>query len=254
MNKYYYSKEGVSKGPYTIDELLLENINENTLIWHEDLTDWRKAGDIAELKSFLKKNPPPLPKDTQQKKPFFSNKLIIIFSSFIFIVLLILVIQKFESNKLEKYNKYEVVKEDTIKEKKSLISVDQAIKIAEKKFSKYAPNIESEGKNITYSKTFNGDLNNDGLDEIVIYFVCTPKSGGNMIVGREAAIYLNMGSTVKAITALNPEYPFHIQSIKENRLIVVEEVFDENDSPGFPSKGKLHYFILNGETLQEIVE
>lgn len=254
MSKYYYSKEGASKGPFTLKELLSEDISENTLVWHEDLTNWIRAGDVTELKGLIKKSPPPLPDDYLQKKPSFSSKLIIIFSSFIFIVLLVLFIKKFESNKLDRSNKYEVVKEDSIKEMESLISVDQAIKIAEKKFLKYTPNIESEGKNITYSKTFNGDLNNDGLDEIVIYFACTPKSGGNMIVGREAAIYLNTGTTVKAITALNPEYPFHIQSIKENRLIVVEEVFDENDSPGFASKGKLHYFVLNGESLQEIVE
>lgn len=254
MSKYYYSQGGVSKGPYTIDELLSENISENTLVWREDLTDWIRAGDITELKGLIKKSPPPLPKDSQQRKTLFSNKLIIIFSSFIFIVLLVLFIKNFESNKLDRFNKYEVVKEDSIKEMESLISIDQAIKIAEKKFLKYTPNIESEGKFITYTKTFNGDLNNDGLHEIVIYFACTPKSGGNMIVGREAAIYLNTGTTVKAITALNPEYPFHIQSIKENRLIVVEEVFDENDSPGFASKGKIHYFQLNGESLQEIVD
>ena len=46
-----------------------------------------------------------------------------------------------------------------------------------------------------------GDINNDSLPDCIIYFVMTSKSGGNAIIGREAAIYINTGKKMKVVGA-----------------------------------------------------
>ncbi len=53
--KYYYINNG-KKGPFTIDELLKESVTSNTLIWFEDLDDWKKLNQIPELYDYIKLN------------------------------------------------------------------------------------------------------------------------------------------------------------------------------------------------------
>lgn len=53
-------------GPFTIDELKAKNINKNTLVWTEGLSDWTKAEYIPLLKDILKTNPPPIPKQGEK--------------------------------------------------------------------------------------------------------------------------------------------------------------------------------------------
>lgn len=55
--EYYYSTNGNDKiGPMSLDELKQKKITPKTLIWHEELDDWKMAEQLPELKNILKKN------------------------------------------------------------------------------------------------------------------------------------------------------------------------------------------------------
>ena len=58
MKKYFYSNGQDKEGPFTIEELKIEDIKPDTLIWHEGLEDWTPAIDIEEVKLILELNPP----------------------------------------------------------------------------------------------------------------------------------------------------------------------------------------------------
>ncbi|MBL7762278.1 MAG: DUF4339 domain-containing protein [Chitinophagaceae bacterium] len=61
---YFYNNSGTSSGPFTKDQLKGKIAND-TLVWHEGLTDWTIAAQIDDLKDILNVIPPPLP--TQEK-------------------------------------------------------------------------------------------------------------------------------------------------------------------------------------------
>jgi|SRR5690554_2183510 len=60
MKKYFYSDGKEKNGPFSFDELQNENINPDTLIWFEGLTDWTAAKYILELEEILQLSPPPI--------------------------------------------------------------------------------------------------------------------------------------------------------------------------------------------------
>jgi hypothetical protein len=66
MKKYYLQNGQENIGPYDKEELREQKINKNTLVWAEDWNEWKKAGEIDELKIILLSIPPPkynLPKN-----------------------------------------------------------------------------------------------------------------------------------------------------------------------------------------------
>ena len=58
MKKYFYSNGQDKEGPFSIEELKIEDIKPDTLIWYEGLDDWTPAIDIEEVKLILELNPP----------------------------------------------------------------------------------------------------------------------------------------------------------------------------------------------------
>lgn len=53
MNKYFYiDNEGKQKGSFSADELKLEGISKNTLVWTQGMSEWKPVSEVAEL-SFL---------------------------------------------------------------------------------------------------------------------------------------------------------------------------------------------------------
>jgi hypothetical protein len=62
MKEYYIHKGEDNSGPFNIEELKNQKITKDTLVWSNDMEDFKKAGEIDELKSILSKNPPPLKK------------------------------------------------------------------------------------------------------------------------------------------------------------------------------------------------
>lgn len=51
MNRYFYiDSEGKQKGIFTPEELRAENIKRDTLVWANEMTDWKPANEVEELK------------------------------------------------------------------------------------------------------------------------------------------------------------------------------------------------------------
>ena len=73
--EYYYSKNGTDKnGPLSFDELKQKKITPKTLIWHEELDDWKMAGQIPELKNLIEKSSITLKKKESVREKFNLDK------------------------------------------------------------------------------------------------------------------------------------------------------------------------------------
>ena len=69
MDGYFIHDGNERQGPFTVDELKQKSIRRDTPVWKKGLTDWTRAGDIAELKSLFENIPPPFhPSHTSSKK------------------------------------------------------------------------------------------------------------------------------------------------------------------------------------------
>lgn len=60
MRKYYLHNGKENIGPFDKEELRTQKITKTTPIWSEDMEDWKKAGEIDELKAILLTIPPPI--------------------------------------------------------------------------------------------------------------------------------------------------------------------------------------------------
>lgn len=61
--EYFIHNGKENLGPFSLSELKTQNINGNTLIWNNTLTDWVPAKELSELSELLEKKlviPPPL--------------------------------------------------------------------------------------------------------------------------------------------------------------------------------------------------
>lgn len=62
MKSFYYIRGLEQLGPFTIDQLRDEKVNQETLIWFEGLETWKEASKIDDLFSLFELKPPPIPK------------------------------------------------------------------------------------------------------------------------------------------------------------------------------------------------
>lgn len=62
MKKYFYSDGTNNFGPFTIEELKEKGITRETMIWYQELGEWKKASTIQELTDIFKLVPPPITK------------------------------------------------------------------------------------------------------------------------------------------------------------------------------------------------
>ena len=67
-----------------------------------------------------------------------------------------------------------------------------------------------------------GDLDGDGREDCVIFFVMTSRTGGNAIVGRDAAIYINKGEKMKVIGSFNLSFVMPLKKIANATVFVNE--------------------------------
>ncbi|MFT7605116.1 MAG: hypothetical protein ACI8VT_002709 [Saprospiraceae bacterium] len=49
MKQYYYANGDQQLGPFSFPELQSKNLQKDTYVWYEGLTDWTRAGDLPEL-------------------------------------------------------------------------------------------------------------------------------------------------------------------------------------------------------------
>ena len=71
MNRYLYiDSEGVQKGTFTLDDLRIEPVRRDTMVWTQGMPEWQRAYDVVELqplfdmstnaqKQFSETTPPP---------------------------------------------------------------------------------------------------------------------------------------------------------------------------------------------------
>jgi hypothetical protein len=74
---YFIFEENTKKGPYTIEEIKEKRLTEDTLVWHKELTDWKQAKEVDEIKPFLVVLPPKLSfeVDEKSKKQIISRRI-----------------------------------------------------------------------------------------------------------------------------------------------------------------------------------
>jgi hypothetical protein len=53
MRKYFFKEGNIEKGPFTLEQLKLEQINSNSPIFFEELGEWVAAGEVEELEEYL---------------------------------------------------------------------------------------------------------------------------------------------------------------------------------------------------------
>jgi len=92
MKEYYLHNGEDNSGPFNIEELKDQKITKDKLVWSNDMQDWKKAGEVDELKSILSNNPPPLKKIQKSeyqkpKKSIFLKYLIIAISIIAFLAI-----------------------------------------------------------------------------------------------------------------------------------------------------------------------
>ena len=69
MKEYYYLVNNEQKGPVSLENLRALNISRDTLIWTEGMSDWKPAGQVAEVASALPPVPPPNPQAANPRPP-----------------------------------------------------------------------------------------------------------------------------------------------------------------------------------------
>lgn len=92
MKEYYIHNGNDNRGPFNIEELKDQKITKDTPVWSNDMQNWKKAGEVDELKSILSNNPPPLKKIQKSeyqkpKKSIFLKYLIITISIIAFLAI-----------------------------------------------------------------------------------------------------------------------------------------------------------------------
>lgn len=263
MKKFFYSDGQSQLGPFTLEELFTKNISRDTLVWFKGLPNWTQAINIPELAEKFDDIPPPLNISSLETQPVLepviqtTRKVSISFWLVIGISLIILLtyiiylnIQKgnpslvptpVTSNSFENHDKSY---QETIK-------ID-AKKIALRKFDEYSPKIEaSKDAAIGNSEAYSGDLNHDGLEDVIVFFVLVPKEGGNALMGQGFAVYVNQRDDMKVVAGFEPDYIFRVEGINNNKIHIIRQDYAENDDPGRPSIETHKYLILNGNKLQE---
>lgn len=165
------------------------------------------------------------------------------------------------NNSLEKENELLKRENDVLRQEKELENKRADLnKIANfnpkeealRQFDLYSPKIrESKGAEIGNSEAFLGDLNNDGFQDVAIYFVLTPQGGGNALVGQGMAVYFNKGDKMKVVAGFEPEYIFTVEGIEKGKIHIKKLEYADNDDIGRPSIETHKYLIVNGNRLTE---
>ncbi len=134
----------------------------------------------------------------------------------------------------------------TATNKKSLLELT---KEAESKFNAYMPQIaSSHDARVNYGGFLTGDITNDGLDDVVIYFFLSPKDGGNAMWGHSLVFYENFGNKVKVIGGFEPDYKFYTEKIKDGKIYITKTQYHEEDAMCCPSiLTPIELTVVNGK-------
>jgi hypothetical protein len=71
--KYYISQNENQLGPFEISDLLSNGLTRDSLVWTEGMEDWKKAGEVEDLKHLFVQIPPPINKNLPPKPTIVST-------------------------------------------------------------------------------------------------------------------------------------------------------------------------------------
>ncbi|MDD4823245.1 MAG: CD225/dispanin family protein [Bacteroidales bacterium] len=61
MKKYFYTDGTTNFGPFSLEELKEKHISRDTMVWFQELGEWKRAETVSELNELFLLAPPPLP-------------------------------------------------------------------------------------------------------------------------------------------------------------------------------------------------
>ena len=68
MKKYFYSDGSNNHGPFSFEELKDKDITRDTLVWSQNMGDWKKAGMVYELNGLFSPVPPMMQSSSQYSR------------------------------------------------------------------------------------------------------------------------------------------------------------------------------------------
>ena len=66
MAQYYLAQNGQKAGPFSVEQLLQNGLNPNSLVFTQGMTAWTKASEVPELAAALAPAPAPAPAPAAQ--------------------------------------------------------------------------------------------------------------------------------------------------------------------------------------------
>ena len=66
---YYLTPDNQRVGPFTLNDLICQSINAQTLIWRNGLLQWTSARQVPEVAALLANTPPPIPSESTGEGP-----------------------------------------------------------------------------------------------------------------------------------------------------------------------------------------
>jgi preprotein translocase subunit SecG len=117
MISYYINNGNENGGPFTIEELKLQDISRATLVWYNGMDEWKYAGEIGELQFLFKVTPPPIKPVQKTSSPLMTEPrtilglkkshfiLAVAFAAIMIFILVLTIIQNNKRSILEERNR-----------------------------------------------------------------------------------------------------------------------------------------------------
>jgi hypothetical protein len=131
-------------------------------------------------------------------------------------------------------------------------SIGEIVQEAEKKFNAFQPKIAKEhDARVNFVGSITGDITHDGVDDVVVMFVLSPKDGGNVTWGHSLVFYENLGNTVKVIGGFEASYLFEGGEIRNGNIYITKTEYADEDPHCCPSiKTPIEISVLNGKAVE----
>jgi len=152
----------------------------------------------------------------------------------------------------------EIPKTDTITSHNQTAGIDTASasstdskitkKEVQRKFNEIKYTFEKEDETIGSTEIKFGDLNNDGKDEALVYYVIVPK-GGNITLRTGVVIYKSENDKLNQLLQYDFPYMAYVDKIKDNLLYCVRTEFRHTDPACCPSIKKPFKMKLENDKL-----
>lgn len=117
-------------------------------------------------------------------------------------------------------------------------STEESIELAKNEFIKNElPKLKKLNKNIggiDVLEGYVGDVTNDKIDDIILFYSLTAKDG-NVDIDSGLFIYTNKDNSIELLENIVPEYMFYVEKIYNNSIYIKKMEYAENDDRCCPS-------------------